>query len=525
MILFISHKLKKRNLKKKPQEGGFNQISKENQNKGAVAQMDAMQVLARGNIAVIFETPDTNTVVKFQKNTLQQADEMSTLCSLSPYEVDICRLLWTSLAPTGLSRHICRAIGKTVLFNGRGGDECRVGLEMERLHGDGTGSLNLEDLILFAASGRRGEDATFGETLRGMIFQVLFTLSMCTFAFNGLFRHNDLHLRNVCFTPWNSAGAPLLARYAVRCFPERADGMFVDRYFTFASVYRAVIIDFGWAALLPGMGPELDARFFRAAATSSSAAAGKPAVIDILASDSSFKDSGMSQQVPCQTYDAALLMYSIYTVSLTAIAMSTCPSVVAQELRAFNAFYETAYKSVPHVAGRLGLPLQRHLLRARTVPGSAVAVPTLETLLRSNYFSAFRCETEASAAVVHSFGCDASSAVKIENEGLAAFDGESQECPLAGKGAWNIDAHGIGHAPTGAFSDLLAEVMKNIARWKTGVAFRKMYPDEEAAWKTEDASVCTAVLSSHAFAAPLDFLSPRENLFAPTERICVRSPK
>ena len=438
--------------------------------------------------------------------------EITNLQSVSPYEVDLCKLLWLALAPTGLSRHVCRAVGAKTLAAGCGGTK-KTGLEMERLHGDGKAALNLEEFILQAADG--GECLEFGNTLRVLIFQALYTLSMCTLAFNGLFRHNDLHARNVCFTPWNSAGVPVTARYELRCFPDAADGMFVDRSFMLASTYRAVIIDYGWAALLPGLGPDFDARFFKVGT-----AAADDKKIDILATTAAFKDSGMSQQIPCQAYDASLFMYSIYAASLTVLSSSSLnvSAEARHELLAFNTFYDSFYREVPQTSGRLGLSLQRHLLRSRTVPGGSCVVPTTEQLLRAPYFAAFRCETAPRDHELHRFGCNASESVLDSQELQPALASELQ-CYLAGgKKAWEA-----GSPPTGGFAGLLKQVMGNIQRWKTGTAVRKMETAEEEAW----VSLVSDSVSSLPLPSPLcqQLESPCSSLhFPPSKKICVNSP-
>ena len=471
-----------------------------------------MNVLAFGQTAVIFRTPGTSgTVVKFQKAYYTESGgEITALRSVSPYEVDICRLLWLALAPTGFSRHVC--------------------LEMERLHGDGN-ALNVEEFIQAAASASATAATVegFGSTLRALLFQALYTLSMCTLAFNGLFRHNDLHARNVCFTPWNSAAVPVRAHYTLRCFPDAGDRMFVDRCFLVTSEYRAVVIDYGWAVLLPGLGPDFDSRFFKSGPAAG--LGGKSKRIDILATEASFKDSGMSQQVPCQTYDAALLMYSVYTVSVTALAAHTSgvPETVRSELLEFNAFYETMYRGVPHAAGRLPLPLQRHLLRARTVPGTNVVVPTTERLLRSSYFSAFRCGTEfpPDAGTRYSFGCNASDTVL--NVDVKEADGgpelKPDNCYLAGGGQpWHE-----GTPATGSFQELLQKVMKNVQSWRSVTSVRKMTPLEEMEWMDGPATASVHGRTDASKTMPpklATFVSPCSDAhLPPRKRICVKSPK
>ena len=170
------------------------------------------------------------------------------------------------------------------------------------------------------------------------------------------------------------------------------------------------------------------------------------------------------------------------------------------------------------------MPLQRHLLRSRTVPQTSIAVPTTESLLRAPFFNAFRCDTVKSSKVEHSFGCDASSTVIIPGESHVSPEERSRQCPLAGKGSWNIDAHGVGHAPTGSFAQLLSEVLKNVTSWKTGIINRKMDSREEAEWISPSIKDTTPV-KSIPLSTSASFESPCEKFFPALERVFVKSPQ
>ena len=478
--------------------------------------MQVSSVIARGNIALVLKSSVFDTVIKVQQK------KGGGLESVSPYEIDMCRLLWNAVAETGLSRHLCRFVGTAAP------EEGVVALEMEKLIGTGDpGIVNLEDLIMHAAAGDV-DPVFFTGVFRALVFQALFTLSSLTFAFKGLFRHNDLHLRNVCFTPWNSAKLDVKTAYVLRCFPDNVSGgKFVDRHFCFSTAYRAVLIDYGWAALLPGLGPALDARFHRVFTNRSKSS---QKVVNILESSMAYQDCGMSQQVPCQAYDAALLMYSIFTTCFHAETMPCCIPVVRKELREFLSFYDTAYRAVPHVAGRLSLQLQQHLLRSRYVPGTKTAVPTTESLLRATYFACFRSSTRAEE---HTFGlCPSPAAITRQCGSELDVELDDFDTPLAGKGQWKSSPTAItgGKAyndpPMGSFKTLLCAVIQNINDWKS-VGFRSMDPKEEADWvaATKKRSVDESVIAEKWKYEKQPSLSPAPtSSFMRDEIIRVQSP-
>ena len=459
-------------------------------------------ILARGNVAVILKSSTAEDKVVKVQYTSSGAET-----SIHPAEADMNRLLWATLAESNISMHVCQPSGVVTTAGGH------AGLEMERLRGVAPHILNLEQLIAHAGKGAV-DTAEFPNLLRCLLFQTVFTLSACTHVFNGLFRHNDLHLRNVCFTPWNDAVAPVTAMYSLRCFPHSRDGEFVDRHFLLHTAYRAVIIDFGWSALLPPLGPPRDPRFFDAGtATSAARGDGKPAMVDVLRSDVRFKDSGMSQQLPCQQYDLALFFYSLAALCAETAAVAGCPPAVKEELAAFLAFYDAYYAGVPMVAGRLPLSVQHHLQKSRKTR-CGVVVPTAERLLKSDYFACLRCTGDARAAVA--FG--------VPHARTVAPNGVQGDSLLAGKGDWTLVEDRWG-PPTAPLSSLVATVYDNICKW-AGVRSRRLYLEEESQWVDVPTAAPTGVRRRSGKWKDALCVSPKSCLgMAHTETVVARSPR
>lgn len=361
---------------------------------------------------------------------------------------------------------------------------------MEKLYGLDGNVVNLEQLI-HLTSEALVVVPDFSTMFRTLLFQSIYTLAMCTYAFNGLFRHNDLHLRNICFTPWNDAQMSVDATYTLPCFPDDATQAFVNRHFRISSTYRAVMIDYGWSALLPGLGPDKDSRFYSMSDSG--------VMVDTLASELCYRDCGMSQTVPCQQYDLALLLFSIYTACTKAMKKSSVPPKVRDEFQAFVSMYQSLYEYVPLQVGRMSLDLQKHLLRSKCLPDSSIVVPTPEIVLCSSYFFQFRCASTARAA--HAFGLRPSSSASSDEP--VEVDEVSF---LAGKGKWSK-----GVPPTGRFSGLLREVNKNITSWQE-VPKRELSAQEESQWLKKpvaDSVKSTRVLIDYSrLVSPIPLIEP-----------------
>lgn len=417
---------------------------------------DGEHILASGNVAMILKSNTADDRVVKVQYTSRGAEE-----SIDPAEADINRLLWNTLAESNISMHVCRPCGVVTTAGGH------MGLEMERLRGLAPDVLNMEQLIMHAGMGAMNPDE-FPNLFRSLLFQTIFTLSACTYVFNGFFRHNDLHLRNVCFTPWNDARAPVSAMYSLRCFPHSREDAFVDRHFLLHTAYRAVMIDFGWSALLPPLGPLRDPRFFEVATSGHDH---KPVMVDILASEPRFKDCGMSQQLPCQQYDLALFLFSVAALCRDVAKHSACPPAVQHELEEFLVFYNSFYADVPMVAGRIPLAVQAHLQRSRKTQ-CGVPVPTAEGLLRSDYFAWFRCAADTKAAVA--FGVPHA---QTRPPCSTSLRGDSA---LASKSEWSL-VQGRWRPSVAPFALLVTTVYDNIAKW-ADVRSRGLTAEEESAW-------------------------------------------
>jgi hypothetical protein len=478
-----------------------------------------LTMLASGNVAVICEGPSASTVVKYNKKGDALVDGITSACS---YEMDMYRVLWKTLAETGLSRHVCQPLGKYVHPT----EQC-VGIELEKLRGvvnSTTGRVNIEDLITGVS---RGEVhvPNFGAVFRSLVLQTLYTLTMCTLAFKGRFRHNDLHARNVCLTPWTDTGASIPVHYVLPCFPSDVSQPFVNKHFSMQSTYRAVMVDFGWSTIT---GTNRDARFFRPVATTKSMA-----MRDLLATDPGYKHCGMSQRVPCHQYDVALFMYSVYSVCLLACVNLKCPPDATYELREFMHMFNTLYDGVPMVAGRLSLDLQKRLLRFRTTGGAKdTRVPTAESILHDDYFTQFRADAPIPSAHPYVFGLTPSPGVCIgATDSKWLVVGKEESSYLAGIGPWELRGERWGPA-TGFLSDLLTTLHTSVTDWKRvhtrdGCWSSTAIP-HRAPWDGDgDAEEEGCLTPSHAHPAPVEYMcieTPQHAHPAKVTRIYIETP-
>lgn len=422
-------------------------------------------------------------------------------------EADVCMLVWEALAASGASWHVCRPISLTLA-----GD-----FEMERLHGLRDDVVNLEQLLVSAAAGEV-HVSDFRHMFRGLVFQTLHALAMSTCVFNGLFRHNDLHARNVCFTPWNNFRVPLTARYTLPVFPDKPGDAFIQHHFLLTMAYRAVIIDYGWAALLPGMGPDKDSRFYKAASDSMSVPSlvGGPIMIDTLATNAACRNSGMSQRVPSQHYDAALLMYSLSSICQTVLNSGTSSEDIRTEMIEFVEMYTDLYAGVPHIIGRLQLSLQRELLMSKTVPGTSIEVPTPQSLLLHPYFAMFRTTHRHERTHVFGICSDTNCAPRLPTP--------KHLSKLAGKGQWTRTRMGAWTAPVDKFSNVLADVQRSVARWKMDTPKREMDEDEQHQWMTNTTTVPLSNSISRVFECTESCMSPVVSLAHDVRYISPVSP-
>jgi hypothetical protein len=351
--------------------------------------------------------------------------ERSGFTSPPAEEVDMCRLLWDLCGVTGRSWHVLRPLGRLHMVvpaglgvprspacgtksvgtgagagSGGGGGQSRpsappmpqscYAFATEALRGvpcvaDGlapTRVFNLSDLI---AQGMAGRVLDFDALLRAVLLQMFHTMTVLEQATYRAFRHNDLYAANVGLdwleeevTAHYVLNTPKAAKIGPGCF-------------TLHTRVRAVMLDYGFAALVPKVGPQYDTRFFEVGTTHAPAHATSPAFIerDVL------RQFGMSQRQPSRYYDVTLLTYSVWNAFSRALAAApTAPLQPAKDCK--DAFYVglveqylSLWRSdamcVGEARGRLTMDAQERLNQG---PTSIVA--TAEDLMLLPYFTGLR---------------------------------------------------------------------------------------------------------------------------------------
>ena len=509
---------------------------------GALPDMD-VRLQAQGGMGALFAvTARGATFILKVNKTVRPAKKgdgaaanatVDTIADVCRYEADVTRFLWDALACTGASAHVVcpYAVVRTAMPKALGfGTHPVRALAMEKLSGlrsvDGTVMYNLQDLLV---EGMQGKVHDFDTVFRVVMFQVLYTVTTWTYLTDGLFRHNDLYARNVGLSTFESknddASSPSLPSlpsltYVVYCHPSSRGDPFLKTTFGMHTAMRAVVLDFGWSALLPRLGPDFDTRFYQRADASGSREC-RMQVKDLIAS------SGMSQARYSHHYDCTLLMVSVYMIT-SRRAESGLPPVL-QEFRAlYRALYGNLHLSdMMHagpLVGRLTNEAQRALnddakLVCRLRPSSSkhaahaapftVLVPKARDLILNPFFSKFRrtddcadmaatASAMASARPTITFGIDMGSSspagdhhdpssvitpTKITTPCLQNFDATSPIAPIKGapdSSTCFIDG-GSWRQPMGAYDDLLGTMSRIRERYRR-MPVRCMTPHEATSW-------------------------------------------
>lgn len=344
-------------------------------------------------------------VLKANKMTIDgHASSRRLLSDVCPYEVDITMFLWDLLATTGASLHVVCPYAVLRVIPPRclnfGSKPVQV-LAMEKLTGiptlDGTFVYNLQDLIV---QGIKGRIADFDVMFKTVLFQVLYTVTTWTYLTDGLFRHNDLYARNIGLSAFYSEDAtpPSLSYVVYTC--RTKDAPFVKTTFAMDTHVRAVVLDFGWSALLPKLGPRRDSRFFHQIRPGSNARS----LSKLLRVRPVVAESGMSQSSFSHHYDCTLLMVSCYMLTLRE-PTARLPPVLSE----FKAMYEATYSRVhesdmmhgEHLVGRLTNAAQTLLNNGSKLTCKArptgrrfddfvVSIPHSREILGFPFFSCFR---------------------------------------------------------------------------------------------------------------------------------------
>lgn len=336
--------------------------------------------------------------------------------NVSSHEVLITRFVWTVLGCSGLSNHVLRPLGlfevipRSPSVSSSAPPVAVASLAMEVLRGlptvDGRRVYNLSELISEAA---RNNINNLDTLLPSILFQVMYTVAALGLATTANFRHNDLHACNIGLTVRGDGGKEDVQPwyYVMEEFcPSKKAGatgsMFVQRPFAVSANVRAVILDYGWAALmhdLKPVHPTKDRRFFDKD--------GKPLSCCV--------SSGMSSTQRTHHYDSSLLMHAVFQDCVTAYKqirkrysadVKKLPPAVASAYAACKAFlmvYRRHYgqaltdKNVVYAEypGRLKLDVQQSLVNGRHVrlaqsPLEVATVPRPEQLLMSDYFKPLR---------------------------------------------------------------------------------------------------------------------------------------
>ena len=398
-------------------------------------------VLAEGAMGVLFAYATTTHAFVLKANKATPCNASSSkptsalrrqLTNVCPYEVDITMFLWDVLAVSGASVHVVcpYAVVSTIIPRSL---QCSVGtiqaLAMEKLTGlqTRTGSViyNLQDLVV---EGAKNNIDDFDAVFRTVLFQVLYTITTWTYLTDGSFRHNDLYARNVGLSRFTAApdAPPVNAEYVVHTTPRGDKTAYVESMFCVRTNVRAVVLDFGWSAVLPTLGPKRDARFYRQCRA-------KGKLVRQVCTRSIADESGMSQSVFSHHYDCTLLMVSVY---MLIVRQMTSSRLLPQVLQEFKTLYESTYKHLHDsdmmhsgaLIGRLtnkaqdvlrkGVRLQCALRADKQISGKsngfAVTVPNARDLLMFPFFSGFRTRCKSCTGTdVLRFGINIGSASTV----------------------------------------------------------------------------------------------------------------
>jgi hypothetical protein len=325
--------------------------------------------------------------VKF--NIASQLAHQVILRSATAFEVDAAAVAYMLTA--GSAAHVMRPFG-TLSFTLEAPvfttvrDCCVDGLVTELIEGVllNDGVSRARDLGEFITAGLKGtlvfdgHDA-FPDALRALIFQVVFTIASWLRASANGFRHNDLHVSNVCVSYWRADRAPVSVRYNF------VDPSGVTRTFEVRSAFRAVIVDFEFAALLPRAGGvPFDRRFYPAAKLTLQAAGSG-------VFETTFAEHGISHVQPSAHYDVCFFAYSCYSQLMTDADHACTLEFVASYRQHFRNFHRKSALTFGNSGtGRL-LPRAQVALAQAASAGEVPQLPCPATWMCSAvYFAPFR---------------------------------------------------------------------------------------------------------------------------------------
>jgi hypothetical protein len=270
---------------------------------------------------------------------------------------------------------------------------------MEFTEGIEFGDGRVNTLYELLARGRRNQVVddsgtdVFDSVLRAVAFQVLFTIAAWNVCTSNGFRHNDLHCGNVCLTYWRSDRKPVEVQYRL----PSSDG--VERVFKLFTPYCAVVVDFGYAALLPHAGgTPFDPRFYCLNRIVSPEPLKRSAAAANGLLETRFKEWGLSHTQPSRHYDSCLFAFAV----LHGIARSAHPAAKAYRdfhQRCFGTTYASKNMFKRQAAGRLTPAAQMRLMTVGTLPVNRRDYRILDAneALEDEYFVQFRFDAREPA--------------------------------------------------------------------------------------------------------------------------------
>ena len=438
-----------------------------------------LELVGTGRMGAVFRTGPH--AVKFDR-VAGKADGAVLVRDISEEELDAVCAAWELVAASGWSPHVLQPIRKQPFFPGTAfttpsGCACS-GMVTEFVQGlrttKGTTVSSLRDVIAAGLANQLllpgGADA-FPSLLKSVLFQVVFTVAAWTQASNNGFRHNDLNAYNVCVTYAQPDGASVKTAYQMHA----PDGKL--HTFELDTPFRAVIVDFGFAAVLPvAGGTDFDERFY--VENFGDPCARTPLQLNPPGTPEPFLEvmfhkAGMSHRQPCAHYDVLFFMYAVRQELLrhgTRKASAASTAAAKAYMSVYSAtlcnFHKSAlcFSEFPgrlRPAAQFSLAVNGGVIQLGKLNGRPHKLPTAQTLLFHVYFSEFERKTMTMKTV---FGCCPSSDARLPHVAFEAMAksvcclAKNQHCTTPAAGVQVDDKNRLVHKPVpGLWRDLLAK--------------------------------------------------------------------
>lgn len=366
----------------------------------------AHSFIAQGLLSAVFlyanvDVPTTRFAVKFNKHGVwSPTSSPKRVCSVDALEIDATIAVWYMMAARGLSPHVPRPYGvlpfgwddSALPYAGLAKNVKIDGLLLECMSGitlpDGSRVLDMKQVIVAGLAGKMvGPDGAdeFEQLLVTLLFQVLFTIAMWNASTGNSFRHNDLHLSNVCVTYWNAAHTPVEVEYRL----PGPDGSVC--VFVLNTPYCATVIDFGYSALLPRAGgPVFDPRFYFFDTNQEKLTRDPKSFNGV--QETKFVKWGLSHRQESKHYDSLLFMFA------TLLQFGRSKHPVADGFRTFysrcfgNVHLSDRFMFKKDCSGRLTPEGQRKLMEGKPVTIGTRVLTVLDPVaaLMDPFFARFR---------------------------------------------------------------------------------------------------------------------------------------